>query len=48
MSHEGRDETFAPVIVARWEWRTFGDTSGEADARLAALPPTKVDDSDEL
>ena len=36
------------MIVPRWEWRTFGDTFGEADARLAALPPTKVDDSDEL
>jgi exopolyphosphatase / guanosine-5'-triphosphate,3'-diphosphate pyrophosphatase len=32
----------------RWEWRTFGDTFGDADARLAALAPTRVDDSEEL
>ena len=36
------------MIVPRWEWRTFGDSFGEADARLAALQPTKVGDSDEL
>ena len=36
------------MIVPRWEWRTFGDSFGEAEARLAALQPTKVDDSDEL
>ena len=36
------------MIVPRWEWRTFGDSFGEAEARLAGLPPTKVDDSDEL
>ena len=36
------------MIVPRWEWRTFGDTFGDAETRLAALPPTKVDDSDEL
>ena len=40
--------TLAPMIVPRWEWRTFGDTFGEAEARLAALPPTRVDDSEEL
>jgi exopolyphosphatase/guanosine-5'-triphosphate,3'-diphosphate pyrophosphatase len=32
----------------RWEWRTFGDTFGDAEARLAALPPTRLDDSEEL
>ena len=36
------------MIVPRWEWRTFGDSFGDAEARLAALPPTRVDDSEEL
>ena len=36
------------MIVPRWEWRTFGDSFGKADARLAALQSTRVDDSDEL
>jgi exopolyphosphatase / guanosine-5'-triphosphate,3'-diphosphate pyrophosphatase len=36
------------MIVPRWEWRTFGDTFGDAEVRLAALPPTRVDDSEEL
>jgi len=40
----------APVeatIVPRWEWRTFGESFGRAEARLAGLAPTKVEDSDE-
>jgi exopolyphosphatase / guanosine-5'-triphosphate,3'-diphosphate pyrophosphatase len=45
---EGRGATFARMIVPRWEWRTFGDTFGEAEARLAELPPTRLDDSEEL
>jgi hypothetical protein len=36
------------MIVPRWEWRTFGDTFGDAEVRLDALPRTRVDDSDEL
>jgi exopolyphosphatase/guanosine-5'-triphosphate,3'-diphosphate pyrophosphatase len=36
------------MIVPRWEWRTFGDMFGEAEVRLAALRPTRVDDSEEL
>ncbi len=36
------------MIVSRWEWRTFGDTFGDAEVRLAALPPTGVDESEEL
>ena len=36
------------MIVPRWEWRTFGETFGEAEERLAALEPTRVDESDEL
>jgi exopolyphosphatase/guanosine-5'-triphosphate,3'-diphosphate pyrophosphatase len=35
-------------IVPRWEWRTFGDGFGEADRRLAALEPDRVEDSDEV
>ena len=35
------------MIVPRWEWRTFGDTFGDAEARLAALPATRLDDSRE-
>ena len=36
------------MIVPRWEWRTFGDSFREAEARLAALRPTKVEDGHEL
>jgi exopolyphosphatase / guanosine-5'-triphosphate,3'-diphosphate pyrophosphatase len=36
------------MIVPRWEWRTFGDSFGGAEARLVALQPTKVEDGDEL
>jgi exopolyphosphatase/guanosine-5'-triphosphate,3'-diphosphate pyrophosphatase len=35
-------------IVARWEWRTFGPRLGTAEARLAAMEPTQVRDSDEI
>jgi exopolyphosphatase / guanosine-5'-triphosphate,3'-diphosphate pyrophosphatase len=35
-------------IVARWEWRTFGPRLDAATARLAALTPTLVRDSDEI
>ncbi len=35
-------------IIPRWEWRTFGESFGEADARYAALTPTDVQESDEL
>jgi exopolyphosphatase/guanosine-5'-triphosphate,3'-diphosphate pyrophosphatase len=34
-------------IVPRWEWRTFGDDFGEADARFASTAPERVQDSDE-
>ena len=27
------------MIVPRWEWRTFGETFGEAEERLAELEP---------
>jgi len=35
-------------IKARWEWRSFGRHFGEADARLAQLTPTGVQESDEI
>ena len=35
-------------IVPRWEWRTFGDSFGEADAKFAALTPSDVQETDEL
>jgi exopolyphosphatase/guanosine-5'-triphosphate,3'-diphosphate pyrophosphatase len=37
-----------PAIVPRWEWRTFGESFGVAEERLAAISPTKAEDSDEL
>jgi exopolyphosphatase / guanosine-5'-triphosphate,3'-diphosphate pyrophosphatase len=36
------------MIVPRWEWRTFGESFGKAEERLAALEPTRVSESDEL
>jgi exopolyphosphatase / guanosine-5'-triphosphate,3'-diphosphate pyrophosphatase len=35
-------------IIPRWEWRTFGESFGEADGRYAALTPTDIQESDEL
>ena len=35
-------------IVPRWEWRTFGASFGAAEAILAGLTPTGVEESDEL
>jgi exopolyphosphatase/guanosine-5'-triphosphate,3'-diphosphate pyrophosphatase len=35
------------AVVPRWEWRTFGESLGDADARLRALPPERVQESDE-
>ena len=35
-------------IKPRWEWRTFGRRFGEAEARLAKLAPTGVQESDEI
>ena len=29
-------------IIARWEWRTFGETFGEAETRINAHPKDKV------
>ena len=38
----------AAMITPRWEWRSFGARFGEAEKRLAALPPSGVQESDEL
>ena len=35
-------------IVPRWEWRTFGESFGDADQRLESLSPRDVEDSDEI
>src|SRR5438552_18710109 len=34
--------------VPRWEWRTCGESFGQADDRLRALAPERVQDSDEV
>ena len=36
------------VVVPRWEWRTFGDRFGRAEAVFGALTQTGVQESDEL
>jgi exopolyphosphatase/guanosine-5'-triphosphate,3'-diphosphate pyrophosphatase len=35
------------TIVPRWEWRTFGEGFGTAEARLEALETERIDESDE-
>jgi exopolyphosphatase / guanosine-5'-triphosphate,3'-diphosphate pyrophosphatase len=35
-------------IIPRWEWRVFGSEFGAAEDALAALTPTRVEESDEL
>jgi exopolyphosphatase/guanosine-5'-triphosphate,3'-diphosphate pyrophosphatase len=35
-------------IVPRWEWRTFGESFGTADATLDSLGPGRVVESDEV
>ena len=35
-------------IIPRWEWRTFGQSFGEAEEKFAALKPKDVQDSQEL
>ena len=35
-------------MSGRWEWRSFGASFGEGEARLAALTPTRSEDSDEV
>jgi exopolyphosphatase/guanosine-5'-triphosphate,3'-diphosphate pyrophosphatase len=36
------------MIIPRWEWRTFGDRFGRADAAFGAMEPTGIQESDEL
>ncbi len=38
----------APKIVPRWEWRTFGDDFGAAEATLGGLAVERVEESDDL
>jgi len=35
-------------IIPRWEWRTFGESFGEADNHFAALAPAGTQESDEI
>src|SRR5262249_5273497 len=35
-------------IIPRWEWRTFGESFGEAEHRLPELETGMVQESDEL
>ena len=35
-------------IIPRWEWRTFGQEFGAAEAAFAALEPDGVQESDEI
>jgi len=35
-------------MIARWEWRTFGEAFGEAEARIDAFPKDKVRTSAEV
>src|SRR5215467_976187 len=51
MSAERRagEATAAPSgIVPRWEWRTFGESFGAAEGRLALLDPDRIHESDEI
>jgi exopolyphosphatase / guanosine-5'-triphosphate,3'-diphosphate pyrophosphatase len=41
------ERTAVEGIVARWEWRTFGERFGGAESRLSALSPERVRESDE-
>jgi exopolyphosphatase/guanosine-5'-triphosphate,3'-diphosphate pyrophosphatase len=36
------------LIVPRWEWRTFGESFGEAEDRLRAASPAQLQECDEL
>ncbi len=36
------------TIIPRWEWRSFGQRFGAAEAQLAALTPEGVQESDEI
>jgi exopolyphosphatase/guanosine-5'-triphosphate,3'-diphosphate pyrophosphatase len=35
-------------IIPRWEWRTFGESFGKADAAFAELEPIDIQESDEV
>src|SRR4051794_5026719 len=35
-------------MTSRWEWRTFGESFGPAESRIAAASPARVDESDEI
>lgn len=37
-----------PVIIPRWEWRSFGERFGEAESAVAGRPPDQVIETDEV
>jgi len=43
-----KDKPKNSSIIARWEWRTFGEAFGEAEARINAFPKDKVRNSAEV
>ena len=45
---ESSSPATSPGIVPRWEWRTFGERFGEAEAAFDARTPERVQESDEL
>ena len=44
----GGGSSTGSVIVPRWEWRTFGEHFGDADARFAGLVAERTEESDEV
>jgi exopolyphosphatase / guanosine-5'-triphosphate,3'-diphosphate pyrophosphatase len=46
--YSNSEQSIMEKILPRWEWRSFGRSFGEAEARLAALTPEGVQDSDEV
>jgi exopolyphosphatase / guanosine-5'-triphosphate,3'-diphosphate pyrophosphatase len=35
-------------IIPRWQWRSFGRSFGEAEARPASMTPVGVQEGDEI
>jgi exopolyphosphatase/guanosine-5'-triphosphate,3'-diphosphate pyrophosphatase len=37
-----------PTVVPRWEWRTFGASFSDVEARFESFPPERMAESDEI
>src|SRR5262245_43004489 len=48
MDTAAQPDALPATIVPRWAWRSFGPELAGAAERLAALPPERVEDSEEL